>query len=167
MWQFFVKIWEWIWIIKIQKGLRQEDPLSTFLFVFVQKGLTALVRKSVEMGDFKSFKYGEEEFVDILQFTDDTVILGESSCNNLWSIIVLLRGFELISGLKINFSKSNVFYVNIGDWLVNSPTSFLSCKRGDYRFLFLGIVMEESPRKKKVWMKVLNNFKNRLSLMRS
>ncbi|XP_058741696.1 uncharacterized protein LOC131614085 [Vicia villosa] len=32
------------------------------------EGLTALVRKSVAMGDFKPLKYGEEEIVDILQF---------------------------------------------------------------------------------------------------
>ncbi|XP_058768566.1 uncharacterized mitochondrial protein AtMg01250-like [Vicia villosa] len=98
---------------KVQKGLRQGDPLYPFLFVLAMEGLTVLVRKSVEMGDFKPFKYGEEGYVDILQFADDTVILGESSCDNLWSMKFFLRGFELLLGLKINFSKSNVFGVNI------------------------------------------------------
>lgn len=76
-----------------QKGLRQGDSLSPFLFVLAMEGLTTLVRKSVEMGDFKLFKFGEEEFVDILQFADDTVILGEASRDNLWSMKVLLRGY--------------------------------------------------------------------------
>ncbi|XP_058725612.1 uncharacterized protein LOC131596892 [Vicia villosa] len=91
-----------------QRGLRQGDPLSPFIFVLV----TALVKNSVEVGDFKPFKYGEEEVVDILQSADDTVILGEPTCDNLWSLKVLLRGFKLVSGLKTNFTKSNVLGVN-------------------------------------------------------
>ncbi|XP_058733400.1 uncharacterized protein LOC131605010 [Vicia villosa] len=148
---------------KAQKGLHQGDPLSPFLFVLAMEGLTSLVRKSIDLGDFKPFKYGEEEFMDILQFADDTAMLGEASSDNLWSLKVLLRGFEQISSLKINFSKSNVFGVNIGDWLMNSTTSFLACKKGIIPFSFLGIVVGENPRRKKVWKKAIDNIKNRLS----
>src|SRR4051812_29441321 len=88
---------------KFQRGLRQGDHLSRFLFVLAMEGLTSLVRKSVEMGDFKPFKYGEKEYVDILQFADDTIILGESTSDNHWNMKVLLRGFEIVSGLGINF----------------------------------------------------------------
>ncbi|XP_058726321.1 secreted RxLR effector protein 78-like [Vicia villosa] len=88
---------------KVQRGLRQGDPISPFLFVLAMEGLTALTKKAVEVGEFKPFKYGANDFVDILQFADDTIILGEPSYDNLWSLKVLLRSFELVSGLKINF----------------------------------------------------------------
>lgn len=54
-----------------QRGLRQGDPLSPFLFVLVKETLTALVKKSVKVGDFKPFKFGEVDYMDILQFTDN------------------------------------------------------------------------------------------------
>ncbi|XP_058774257.1 uncharacterized protein LOC131648523 [Vicia villosa] len=148
---------------KVHKGLRQGDPLSPFLFVLAMKGLKALVRKSIEMGDLKPFNYGEEDYVDILQFADDTIILGEDSCDNLWNMKVLLRGFELVSGLKTNFAKSNILGVNVGDWFINATTTFLSCKKGGIPFKFLGIMVGESLRKKKVWLEVINKIKGRLS----
>ncbi|XP_058754109.1 uncharacterized protein LOC131627286 [Vicia villosa] len=98
----------------VQKGLRQGDPLSSFLFVLAMEGLTSLVRKSVELGDFKPFKFGEGEVVDILQFTDDTILLREPSIDNLWCLKVVLRGFELVSGLRINFMKSNFMALMLG-----------------------------------------------------
>ncbi|XP_058741687.1 uncharacterized protein LOC131614077 [Vicia villosa] len=127
------------------------------------EGLTALVRKLVDLGDFKPFKYGEEEVVDILQFVDDTIILGEPSSDNLWSLNVLLRGFEFVSGLRINFTKSNVFGVNVGEWFLNSATYFLGCQRGLVPFSFLGIVVGANPRRRKFWLKVINNIKSRIS----
>src|SRR3954471_11504940 len=148
---------------KFQRGLRQGDHLSRFLFVLAMEGLTSLVRKSVEMGDFKPFKYGEKEYVDILQFADDTIILGESTRDNHWNMKVLLRGFEIVSGLRINFSKSSVSGVNIGNWLLRSATSFLGCKKGDIPFSFLGIVVGVNPRRRMVWVGVLSNIKNRRS----
>ncbi|XP_058746837.1 uncharacterized mitochondrial protein AtMg01250-like [Vicia villosa] len=146
-----------------QRGLRQGDPLSPFLFVLAMEGLTTLVKKPVEVGDFKPFKFGEEDYVDILQFADDTVILGEPTCDNLWSMKAILRGFELISGLKINFSKSNVIGVHISDWMMHTATSFLACKKGNVPFKFLDIWVGINPRRKKGWKEVLSHMKNRLS----
>ncbi|XP_058768559.1 uncharacterized protein LOC131642300 [Vicia villosa] len=148
---------------KVQKGLRQGDPLSPFLFVLAMEGLTALVKKSVEVGNFKPFMYGENDSMDILQFADDTIILGEASCDNIWNMKVILRGFELVSGLRINFSKSNIIGVNVGEWYMNAAMTFLSCKKGVAPFKFLGIMVGDNPRRKKVWLEVVNNIKRRLS----
>ncbi|XP_058752772.1 uncharacterized mitochondrial protein AtMg01250-like [Vicia villosa] len=82
----------------VEKGLRQGDPLSPFLFVLVMEFLTELVKKSKEEGEFRGFKINVEKEVDILQFADDTIIIDEGDTANSWSVKVILTGVELMSG---------------------------------------------------------------------
>lgn len=67
--------------------------MSPFLFVLVMEGLTGLIKKEVDLNEFIGFSVNEEIVFDILQIGDDTLILGESSWSNLWSVKVILRGF--------------------------------------------------------------------------
>ncbi|XP_058726412.1 uncharacterized mitochondrial protein AtMg01250-like [Vicia villosa] len=84
----------------VGKGLRQGDPLSPFLFVLVTEGLTRLVRKSIVNGDYGGFAFNGRCKVDILQFVDDTLMVGEASWKQVWAIKTVLKAFELVSGLE-------------------------------------------------------------------
>lgn len=57
------------------------------------------MKKAVDLNEFRGFSINEEIVFDILQFADDSLILGESSWSNLWSVKAILRGFELVSTL--------------------------------------------------------------------
>ncbi|PNY01532.1 ribonuclease H [Trifolium pratense] len=41
---------------KVERGLRQGDPLSPFLFLIVVEGLVGLMRRAVEIGKFKGYQ---------------------------------------------------------------------------------------------------------------
>ena len=86
----------------VERGLRQGDMLSPFLFVLVTECLTGLMKKAVEISDFKDFKFNMEDEVNLLQFADDTIIMAERGWDDLWTMKAILRGFEMMSGLKIN-----------------------------------------------------------------
>lgn len=62
-----------------QRGLRQGDPLSPFLYTMVVEGLARTMKKSVLTGGFKGFKISEGVSYDLLQFADDTILVGEAS----------------------------------------------------------------------------------------
>lgn len=64
---------------KVGRGLRQGGHLSPLLFVIVMEGLTRLMEKATELGEFKGYQYGENSNVDILHFADDTVIFGDGA----------------------------------------------------------------------------------------
>ena len=45
--------------------------------------------------------------VNILQYADDTIFFGEATMQNVKTIKSILRSFELVSGLNINFAKNS------------------------------------------------------------
>ncbi|XP_058741555.1 uncharacterized protein LOC131613933 [Vicia villosa] len=135
----------------VEKGLRKGDPLSPFLFILVMEVLTALLKKSKELGEFCGFKIKGDKEVDLLQFADDTIIIAEGNTANLWSMKSILRGFELMSGSRINFHKSIFYGFNVGEWYLEAASSFLSCKVGSLPFKFLGVRVGDNPRKLSMW----------------
>ncbi|MCI19814.1 LINE-1 reverse transcriptase like, partial [Trifolium medium] len=81
----------------VRRCLRQGDPLSPFLFLIVAEGLAGMMRRAVEIGRFKGFHVNDNIQFQILQFADDTILMGEGVWDNLRTIKVLLRSFELVS----------------------------------------------------------------------
>lgn len=53
--------------------------------------------------------------INILQYADDTIFFGEATMENVNAIKVILRSFELVAGLKINFAKSCIGAIRMSD----------------------------------------------------
>ncbi|GKV25193.1 hypothetical protein SLEP1_g34663 [Rubroshorea leprosula] len=100
----------------VSKGLRQGDLLSPFLFLIVAEGLNGLMSSAVEKQLYKGVVIGNEGVsVSHLQFADDTIFFGEASEDNIGVIKSIMRTFELSSGLKINFGKSQLIGIGVDD----------------------------------------------------
>lgn len=62
------------------KALEKGDSLSPFLFLFVDEGMSALIRKA---GIFQGVAVGRENVtVTNLQFADDTILMGKAFESN-------------------------------------------------------------------------------------
>jgi len=147
------------------RGLRQGDPLAPFLFLVVTEGLVGLVRQVVKARLFSGIKIGRKEAeVCILQFADDTVFFCENSYSNVVTLKAILRGFELASGLKINFHKSKLTGINVLRSNLVCYTKTLNCVQIGIPFKYLGLEVGGNPRKKKFWEPVLNKLKARLNV---
>ncbi|MCH79506.1 LINE-1 reverse transcriptase like [Trifolium medium] len=149
--------------INIQRGLKQGDPLAPFLFLLVAEGFAGLMRSAGTKNLFKGFTVGNEGLeISHLQYADDTLCIGEATVENLWSLKAILRGFELASGLKVNFSKSCLIGVNVPSTFMENACSFLNCKRGAIPFSYLGLPVGANPRCSSTWEPVVDRLRKRL-----
>jgi len=84
----------------MERGLRQGDPLSLFLFLLAAKGLNVLMKSLVAEGLFRGYHIGHQDTMQIshLQFADDTLIIGEKSWANIRSMRATLILFEEVLG---------------------------------------------------------------------
>lgn len=150
---------------RMEKGLRQGDPLAPFLFLIVAEGLSGLVRQAVLLGQFSPFKLddGGGLHVSLLQFADDTIFLGEASMQNTFVVKSILRCFELVSGLKVNFHKSKIAGVCAEENWLRSSVSLLHCKHMGIPFIYLGLPVGGNPRRISFWDPVISKLQARLS----
>lgn len=150
-----------------QKGIKQGDPLAPFLFLIAAEGLTGLTKKGEEAGGLSGFKVSEHLSISLLQFADDTLFLCDGSETSVWCLKSILRSFELVSGLKINFAKSSVIGIHLDPNVLSGISSFMSCKVGVLPFKFLGVPVGGNPRRECMWKEVVDSVKARLSQWRS
>ncbi|GAU35959.1 hypothetical protein TSUD_207630 [Trifolium subterraneum] len=145
----------------LERGLRQGDPLSPFLFLLAAEGRNVLMEAAVAYNLFTGYSIGERDSVTVshLQFADDTLLLRVKSWANVRAVLVL---FETMSGLKVNFHKSMLVGVNIPDSWLGEAASTLYCKVGKIPFFYLGLPIEGDSRRLSFWEPVLDRLKNKL-----
>jgi hypothetical protein len=149
----------------LQRGLRQGDPLSPFLFLLDAEGLNVLMSAMVERNEFTGYNVGDQGALTVshLQFADDTLLLGAKSWANVRALRGVLVLFELMSGLKVNFHKSMLVGVNITDSWLHEAATALWCRVGKVPFLYLGLPIGGDSRRLGFWEPVLTRIRNRLS----
>ncbi|KAL3629987.1 hypothetical protein CASFOL_026299 [Castilleja foliolosa] len=147
----------------MEKGLRQGDPMSPFLFIFAAECLGMMVRKAIERGCFQQVRVGKKETeISVLQFADDTLFIGEANDQNILTLKGILRMFELWSGLKVNYNKSSIYGVNVNEKVLGEWSMFLNCKCGSLPFNFLGLKVGASFNHFKNWDDVGNKLDSRI-----
>lgn len=90
----------------MERGIRQGDPLSPFLFIIAAEGLRVAIVEVVEKGYFTDIKpLGIRFILSIFQYADDAILLGEWSINNVKNLIRIFSCFHILSRLKINIKN--------------------------------------------------------------
>ena len=93
------------------RGMRQGDPLSPFLFVLMVEGLGRLIHKEVQAHKLRGISLHGAPVTTHLQFVDDNMLFGHPSVQEAHSFKAILRLFSSASGLTINDSKSQIFFL--------------------------------------------------------
>lgn len=95
--------------------------------------------------------------VSILQYANDTLF-------NIFTIKTILRLFELVSGLKVNFHKSHFGEIGVYRRAVVHFASILNCKTMTTPFIYLGLPIGANHKRVETWQQVIDKFSKKLSL---
>ncbi|GKV09903.1 hypothetical protein SLEP1_g21337 [Rubroshorea leprosula] len=148
----------------MSRGLRQGDPLCPFLFLIIAEGINGLVLKAVEKGLLEGVEVRGKRFkITHLQYADDTLLFGIATKENVWAMKSILRIFELVSGLKINFNKSQLIGIGVKEEWLEKMAWILCCKKGYLPFKYLGIPIGGRSGKLSFWKPVLEGVSRKLS----
>ncbi|XP_006596884.1 uncharacterized protein [Glycine max] len=123
-----------------------------------------MMREAVSNQCFTSFLVGSNKVpIDVLQYADDTIFFGETSMANVKTVKVILRSFELVSGLRINFAKSKFGAIGQSEEWCLHAANYLSYALLQFPFCYLGILIGANPKRKVVWDPILRKFEDRLN----
>ncbi|KAL7587690.1 hypothetical protein Lser_V15G37718 [Lactuca serriola] len=129
----------------IKRGLGQCDPLSSYLFIIVMEGLHVAL-EDVNFADLLSgVVVGPNNLIlSYLFYVDDVLLLGEWSKRNTKNMIMMLNYFYLVSRLKMNLHKSNLYGVGVQPDEVVEMATITGCASGKLLFLYLGLLVIEN-----------------------
>ena len=148
---------------QMERGLRQGDPLSPFLFVLMGEVLNRMMQRAASLNLFKGVSVGKDGLhLTHLQFADDTLVFCEAEQEYLLKIKNVLLSFQAFSGLMVNFHKSGLIVIGKeADW-GQQAANLLECKLVQLPMTYLGIPLGANMRKRASWQCIIDKIHKRL-----
>lgn len=90
----------------VERGVRQGDPVSPYLFLLCAEILGILVRSNKDIIGIQF----EDKMCKISQFADDTGFTLDGTETSFYATLEVLDKFADMSGLKVNYDKTNAVW---------------------------------------------------------
>ncbi|XP_021753742.1 uncharacterized protein LOC110719145 [Chenopodium quinoa] len=164
------------------RGIRQGDPMSSYIFVLCLERLSPMIENKVNQKLWKPIKVTKSISLSHIFYADDVFLFGQASKSNIGIIMKVLQDFGDISGLRVNQNKSTVIFPKkmnynirkdlITEFNFTSTSSFgkylgveihpNKLKKGDYFGL-----LDKTFNQIKGWQSNLLNMAGRCTLVKS
>ncbi|KAE8794585.1 ABC transporter G family member 37 [Hordeum vulgare] len=128
------------------QGVKQGDHVSPLLFNLAVDALASILDKAKMVGHLKGVvsHLSLGGGVTHLQYVDDTMIIVEGSDSDIVNLKFLFLSFEEMSGLKINFDKSEVVVLGYSEDEQLRIADNLYCSLTSFPISYLGMPLAES-----------------------
>ncbi|KAF3785635.1 reverse transcriptase-like protein [Nymphaea thermarum] len=146
----------------LERGLRQGCPLSPLLFNLVAESFSALFQHATVVGFFAPQSLPHLQTFSTIQYADDFLLFGCASRQQIVRTWLILRVFELISGLSINSAKCHLSLIHTDPATVLLAEACFGCKATSLPMDYLGLQITLSPPAPSFWNGVEQKLTDRL-----
>jgi hypothetical protein len=127
-------------VFHYRRGVRQQDPLSPLLFVPAADLLQTIVNKALKMGILRlPIKVGYTSDFPIIQYADDTLMIMEACPQQLFALKAILNSFASSTSLKVNYTKSFIYPINVNPERMQHLADTFQCQMGSLPFTYRGL----------------------------
>lgn len=145
-------------------GLRQDDPLSPFLFILCSKVLSRIIDREVRRRSLHGIcAVNGTQSITHLLFADDLIVFGKADENEVEAIINCIRKYGEWYGQCINLQKSCIYFSkNLPSSEANSIASLVGLKIASTELKYLGLPLLMGRSKRQAFEFVIERVQARL-----
>ena len=104
-----------------------------------------------------------EDGLSILQYADDTILFMEHNLEQAQNLKLIICAFEQLSGLKINFHKSELFCFGEAKEFEDHYMQLFGCNTGSFPIRYLEIPIHYRRLSNSDWLRIQERLEKRLS----
>lgn len=150
--------------IKPQRGLRQGDPISPYLYILCTEGLSRLIKQNIQEKKIHGFKASRSgPAISHLLFADDSLVFCKATDEESQNMLHLLNIYQRASGQEINYKKSSIAFSKgtPSQLQENIAKKFGITKVGGFG-KYLGLPDHIGRKRKEVFNYLVQRIKNKL-----
>ena len=100
-------------------------------------------------------------------YADDTILFAQADPHNVEKIWWMMRGFEALSGIRVNQNKTELYYLNIDRVLAEDLAHVFGCRVGQFPFKYLGLPLSYQKLKVRDWEFLIRKVEDKLQSWKS
>jgi hypothetical protein len=148
-----------------QRGIRQGDPISPYLFVICMDKLSHLITHCVQEGEWKPMRAGRNgPLISHLMFADDLILFAEANPTQMRFVLNTLNQFCQLSGQQVSHEKTSIMFSrNVCSQMREELTMLSGFNEASSLGKHLGVPLVGRAPKKSDYNYLINQVKTKLS----
>lgn len=147
------------------RGLRQDDPLSPYLFLICTEGFSTLLIEAKQKGLMRGAPISRERLsINHLFFAGYCIFFGDASSEGANVVRNTIREYKTISRQRVNFDKSLIYFgANVDSNIKEIIVNLLGVRVASNPEKYLGLPMMVGRKKNWAFANFVDRFRKRIN----